>query len=120
MFGFYKTNRGLKVRCQALAMDTLKDMVVLYPSLNRALSSSITNVCHQILNGSAPQRMNKLLLHKAASLYAVLHYTGGKVGAANLWKKSVDETLQCLWTASTGLRTTFPGKALVSDLSTSY
>ncbi|KAG1833458.1 rRNA processing/ribosome biogenesis-domain-containing protein, partial [Suillus variegatus] len=102
--------RAADYELKALAMDTLKDMVVLYPSLNRALSSSITNVCHQILNGSAPQRMNKLLLHKAASLYAVLHYTGGKVGAANLWKKSVDETLQCLWTASTGLRTTFPVK----------
>lgn len=95
---------------KALAMDTLRDMVILYPSLNRASSSSITNVCHQILNGSAPQRTNKLLLHHAADLYAVLHYTGGKVGAANLWKKSVDETLQCLWAASTSLRTTFPVK----------
>ncbi|KAG1906992.1 rRNA processing/ribosome biogenesis-domain-containing protein [Suillus fuscotomentosus] len=104
--------RAADYELKALAMDTLKDMVVLYPSLNRALSSSITNVCHQLLNGSAPQRTNKLLLHKAASLYAVLHYTGGKVGAGNLWKKSVDETLQCLWTASMGLRTTFPGKAL--------
>lgn len=102
--------RAADYELKALAMDTLKDMVVLYPSLNRALSSSITNVCHQILNGSAPQRTNKSLLHKAASLYAVLHYTGGKVGAANLWKKSVDETLQCLWTASMGLRTTFPVK----------
>lgn len=95
---------------KALAMDTLRDMVILYPSLNRASCSSITNMCHQILNGSAPQRTNKLLLHNAAGLYAVLHYTGGKVGAANLWKKSVDETLQCLWAASIGLRTTFPVK----------
>ncbi|KAG2154981.1 rRNA processing/ribosome biogenesis-domain-containing protein [Suillus bovinus] len=95
---------------KALAMDTLKDMVILYPSLNRALSSSITSMCHKILNGSAPQRTNKLLLHNAAGLYAVLHYTGGKVGAANLWKKSVDETIQCLWSASMGLRTTFPAK----------
>lgn len=93
---------------KALALDTLKDMVILYPSLNRASSSSITTMCHQILNGSAPQRTNKLLLHNTARLYAVLHYTGGKVGAANLWKKSVDETLQCLWAASMGLRTTFP------------
>lgn len=95
---------------KALAMDTLRDVVILFPSLNRASSSSITNMCHQILNGSAPQRTNKLLLHNAAGLYAVLHYTGGKVGAANLWKKSVDETLQCLWAASMGLRTTFPVK----------
>ncbi|KAG1892257.1 rRNA processing/ribosome biogenesis-domain-containing protein [Suillus subluteus] len=86
---------------KALAMDTLRDMVILYPSLNRASCSSITNMCHQILNGSAPQRTNKLLLHNAAGLYAVLHYTGGK---------SVDETLQCLWAASMGLRTTFTGK----------
>ncbi|KAG0709826.1 rRNA processing/ribosome biogenesis-domain-containing protein [Suillus ampliporus] len=93
---------------KALVMDTLKDMVILYPSLNRALSPSITDMCHRILNGSAPQRTNKLLLHSAASLYAVLHYTGGKVGAVNLWKKSVDETLQCLWASLMGLRTTFP------------
>jgi hypothetical protein len=101
----------LKTRCQALAIDTLKDMVLLYPSLLRALSSSITDMCHRILNGSAPQRTNTLLLHSAASLYAALHYTGGKVGAANLWKKSVDETLQCLWAALMGLRTTFPGRS---------
>ncbi|KAG1755494.1 rRNA processing/ribosome biogenesis-domain-containing protein [Suillus lakei] len=102
--------RATDYELKALAMDTLKDMVILYPSLNRASSSSITNMCHQILNGSTPQRTNKALLHNAASLYAVLHYTGGKVGAANLWKKSVDETLQCLWAASMGLRTTFPVK----------
>jgi hypothetical protein len=111
----YETNRSLKTNCQALVMGTLRDMVILYPSLNRASSSSITNMCHQILNGSAPQRTNKLLLHNTAGLYAVLHYTGGKVGAANLWKKSVDETLQCLWAASMGLRTTFPGKVLLSN-----
>jgi hypothetical protein len=111
----YKSNRSLKARCQALAMDTLRDMVILYPSLNRVSSSSITSICHQILNGSAPQRTNKSLLHNAASLYAVLHHTGGKVGAANLWKKSVEETLQCLWAASMGLRTTFPGKVTVSN-----
>ncbi|OAX43989.1 hypothetical protein K503DRAFT_730190 [Rhizopogon vinicolor AM-OR11-026] len=93
---------------KTLAMDTLKDMVILYPSLHRALSISITDMCHRILNGSAPQRTNKRLLHSAANLYAALHYTGGKVGAANLWKKSVDETLQCLWAALMGLRTTFP------------
>ncbi|KIK44256.1 hypothetical protein CY34DRAFT_802866 [Suillus luteus UH-Slu-Lm8-n1] len=93
---------------KALALGALKDMVILYPSLNRASSSSITAMCHQILNGSAPQRTNNLLLHNTARLYAVLHYTGGKVGAANLWKKSVDETLQCLWAALMGLRTTFP------------
>lgn len=104
----YIVEKAADYELKALAMDTLKDMVVLYPSLNRASSSSITKMCHQILNGSAPQRTNKLLLHNAANVYAVLHYTGGKVGAANLWKKSVDETLQCLWAASIGLRSTFP------------
>lgn len=94
-------------------MDTLKDMVVLYPSLHRALSSSITDMCHRILNGSALQRTNKLLLHSAANLYAALHYTGGKVGAANLWRKSVDETIQCLWAALMGLRTTSPGRSQI-------
>lgn len=120
MIDVHISNRSLKARCQALALDTLKDMVILYPSLNRASSSSITTMCHQILNGSAPQRTNNLLLQNTARLYAVLHYTGGKVGAANLWKKSVDETLQCLWAALMGLRTTFPGKAVVPDLSTCY
>ena len=100
-------------------MDTLKDMIVLYPSLHRALSSSMTDMCHRILNGSTPQPTNKILLHSAANLYATLHYTGGKVGAANLWRKSVDETLQCLWAALMGLRTTFPSKSNVFNVSIS-
>jgi len=44
----------------------------------------------------------------ASKLYSVLHYTGGKVGAANMWRKAVDDTLFEAWNAFHGLRTTFP------------
>lgn len=47
------------------------------------------------------------LLESASRLYGVLHHTGGKVGAANNWRKSLDDTLAFGWGAFLGLRTTF-------------
>ena len=52
--------------------------------------------------------MSPYMLKEASDLYSVLHYTGGKVGAANHWRKSVDDTLAFAWGALQNLRTTFP------------
>ncbi|KAH7930701.1 hypothetical protein BV22DRAFT_1000146 [Leucogyrophana mollusca] len=93
---------------KVLSIRTLATLVPLYPTLHRALAAALTALCLQILNGSAPSATDEELLESASRLYAVLHFTGGKVGAANLWKKSVDETLQFSWTAFLALRTTFP------------
>ena len=47
------------------------------------------------------------LLKTASRLYSVLHFTGGKVGAANLWRKSLDETLAFTRSALLNIRSTF-------------
>ncbi|KAF7798339.1 hypothetical protein EIP86_009560 [Pleurotus ostreatoroseus] len=61
----------------------------------------------RFLNGSAPKPVPEPLLQSASNLYATLHHTGGKVGAANQWRKSVDDTLSFGWGALLKLRTTF-------------
>jgi hypothetical protein len=44
-------------------------------------------------------------------LYSVLAVTGGKVGAAGLWRKSVDEILSIGLASLHAIRTTFPNDA---------
>ncbi|KAJ7904735.1 hypothetical protein B0H14DRAFT_3421490 [Mycena olivaceomarginata] len=46
----------------------------------------------------------------------VLHFTGGKVGAANLWRKSVDDTLAFGWTSFLSVRSTFLVEGRVPQL----
>ncbi|KAF5387632.1 hypothetical protein D9615_000575 [Tricholomella constricta] len=96
---------------RVLILETLTRLVPLYPTLHRASHSALSALSLRFLNGSAPQPTNNSLLEAASGLYSVLHYTGGKVGAANLWRKSVDETLAFAWTAFSALRTTFPFEA---------
>lgn len=62
----------------------------------------------KLLNGSTPLPTDTLLLQSASGLYSVLHHTGGKVGAVNLWRKSLDDTLAFSRSAFECLRTTFP------------
>ncbi|KAH7911569.1 rRNA processing/ribosome biogenesis-domain-containing protein [Hygrophoropsis aurantiaca] len=93
---------------KVLSIRTLTTLVPLFPTSHRSLTSALSSICLRILNGSAPPGTYDELLKSASKLYSVLHLTGGKVGAANLWRKSVDETLQFSWTAFLALRTTFP------------
>lgn len=88
-------------------METLAHLVPLYPTLHRAMLQSMSSVSLRYLNGSTPKPMSPSLLQAASSLYAVLHHTGGKVGAINQWRKSLDDTLAFAWGAFLGLRTTF-------------
>ena len=89
-------------------LETLAHLVPLYPTLHRAQASTLSSAALRYLNGSAPRPTPRPLLEAASGLYAVLHHTGGKVGAATHWRKSVDETIAFAWGALHNLRTTFP------------
>jgi hypothetical protein len=89
-------------------MKSLARLVPLYPTLNRASYPALSSLSLRFLNGSAPNPTSEALLEAASRLYTVLPFTGGKVGAANLWRKAVDETLAFGWSAFLALRTTFP------------
>ncbi|KAG6833947.1 hypothetical protein H0H87_007958 [Tephrocybe sp. NHM501043] len=91
-----------------LILETLARLVPVYPTLYRASHTALSALSLRFLDGSAPNPTRNSLLNAASSLYSVLHFTGGKVGAANLWRKSVDETLAFGWNAFLALRTTFP------------
>ncbi|KAI0939408.1 hypothetical protein AcW1_004463 [Taiwanofungus camphoratus] len=91
-----------------LAITTLSHLVPLYPTLHRALHGSLSSCTLKFLNGSAPNPTSKNLLAAASQLYSIMPVTGGKVGASNLWRQSLDETLSFLWGAFLSLRTTFP------------
>lgn len=80
----------------------------LYPTLNRASHPALSALSLRFLNGSVPNPTSKNLLEAASQLYCVLPFTGGKVAAANLWRKAVDDTLTFGWGAFFALRTTFP------------
>ncbi|TFK43691.1 rRNA processing/ribosome biogenesis-domain-containing protein [Crucibulum laeve] len=96
----------LKVAC----LETLTKLIPLYPTTNRSSHSALSALCLRFLNGSAPAPTDGRLLKAASSLYATLHLTGGKVGAANIWRKSLDETLSFAWGAFLSVRTTFPSE----------
>ena len=56
--------------------------------------------------------MDGPVVQATSRLYAVLSVTGGKVGAASLWRKSVDEILSIGWASFHALRTTFPNDGM--------
>lgn len=93
---------------KALCLNTLTHLIPLYPTLHRAQHAAMHALTLKLLNGSTPLPTDTLLLQSASGLYSVLHHTGGKVGAVNLWRKSVDDTLAFSRTALECLRTTFP------------
>ena len=89
-------------------METLTRLIPLYPTTHRATSTTLSAFILRYLNGSPTGFTNAAILSAASQLYAVLPLTGGKVGATNLWRKSLDETLAFGWEAFHCLRTTFP------------
>ncbi|KAA1466753.1 hypothetical protein DENSPDRAFT_812014 [Dentipellis sp. KUC8613] len=91
-----------------LAIDVLSQLVPLYPTLLRPIHASLSSFCLRQLNGSAAPPTDPATLASASRLYAALPVTGGKVGAANLWRSAVDDTLGFAWDAFVGVRTTFP------------
>ncbi|KAF5358971.1 hypothetical protein D9758_004780 [Tetrapyrgos nigripes] len=93
---------------QILILDTLSHIVPIYPNVHRASSPALTSIITRIFMESSPSLHSQSLVKYASKLYSILHHTGGKVGAANLWRKSVDETLAAAWDAFRGLRTMYP------------
>ncbi|KAJ6515674.1 rRNA processing/ribosome biogenesis-domain-containing protein [Mycena sanguinolenta] len=92
---------------KVLVLSTLALIIPLYPTLHRSSHAALSTLSLSFLNGN-PFKLPSLLLTRTASrLYVVLHFTGGKVGAANLWRKSVDDTLAFGWTSFLSVRSTF-------------
>ncbi|TFK55557.1 hypothetical protein OE88DRAFT_1672300 [Heliocybe sulcata] len=95
-----------------LALNTLTMLVPLHPTLHKALHGSLSALALRYLNGSAPTPLSSDLVKAASRLYAVLHYTGGRVGAAGQWRKSLDDTLTFTWNAFHSLRLTYEAGGL--------
>ncbi|OJT12538.1 hypothetical protein TRAPUB_10939 [Trametes pubescens] len=94
-----------------LVLDTLAHITSLYPSLCRPLQTALSNVALSHLNGSAPNPTPVAMVEASSRLYSALPLTGGKVGAAALWRKSLDDTVAFAWGAFLQLRTTYPNQA---------
>ncbi|KAL6305864.1 hypothetical protein BKA93DRAFT_824657 [Sparassis latifolia] len=103
-----------ELELKLLAISTLAHLIPLYPTLHRALQNSLNTLALRYLNGSAPKPTPGPLLEVASRLYSVLPTTGGKVGASNIWRKSIDDTLVFAWTALTSIRTTYPSTGCMS------
>jgi pre-rRNA-processing protein RIX1 len=94
-------------------MITLTGLVPLYPTLHRQLHTSLFNLSLRILSGSYTSPTLPETISDACGLHAVLHFTGGKVGAAPLWRKSLDIALANAWSSFSALRTTFLQRMLL-------
>ena len=92
----------LKVLC----LDTLAIMISSYPSSHRQMSSNISSVTLNFLNGTHTLTP-AAIVSSASRLHAGLHVTAGKVGAAALWRKSLDETVAFCSSSLVGLRLTY-------------
>ncbi|KAG5650307.1 hypothetical protein H0H81_012674 [Sphagnurus paluster] len=101
---------------RVLVLETLARLVPLYPTLHRSLYAALSTLSLRFLSGSSPAPTSAALLQAASHLYTSLHCTGGKVGAANLWRKSTEETVAFGWNAFLALRSTFETESLLSML----
>ena len=105
---------------QTLCLQTLSQLVPLYPTLLRPSSATLNKLALNLLSGQYPSPTPPKILEAASSLYCCLHLTGGKVGAATAWRKTLDDTLAFGWSAFHGLRSTFtPGNCPQSIFGTS-
>ncbi|KAF9057988.1 rRNA processing/ribosome biogenesis-domain-containing protein [Panaeolus papilionaceus] len=99
-----RSEQELKILC----IQTLTRFIQVYPAAHRASSPTLNAFALRYLGGSSPSPTPTAILHAAASLYAALHLTGGKVGGAGLWRKALDDTLAFSWAALLAVRSTFP------------
>jgi len=100
------TELGIKM----VSLDTLIELVPIYPSLHRAQNNSLSAICLRIIDTSSLGACNKVIIAHGARLLSVLHFTGGKVGAASLWRKALEDMIGSTWTAFAALRTSFLGQ----------
>jgi hypothetical protein len=91
---------------QVLYLNILTRLVPLYPTLHRASNASLTALCMRLLEESASGKSYGTIAEAAANLYAVLPCTGGKAGAASLWRSALEENMTFTMNAMGSLRTT--------------
>ncbi|KAI5893914.1 uncharacterized protein SCHCODRAFT_02539725 [Schizophyllum commune H4-8] len=104
------------VELKTLCLQTLSRLIPLYPTLLRPSSGALNKLTLNLLSGQYPSPTPPRILEAASGLYCCLHLTGGKVGAATAWRKTLDDTLAFGWSAFHGLRSTFtPGAAQPAD-----
>ncbi|KAL1708625.1 rRNA processing/ribosome biogenesis-domain-containing protein [Schizophyllum commune] len=104
------------VELKTLCLQTLSQLVPLYPTLLRPSSATLNKLALNLLSGQYPSPTPPKILEAASSLYCCIHLTGGKVGAATAWRRTLDDTLAFGWSAFHGLRSTFtPGAAQPAD-----
>ncbi|KAF7352611.1 Pre-rRNA-processing protein rix1 [Mycena venus] len=108
--------KHVDIELKTLILSTLALIIPLYPTLHKTLHSALSALCLGFLNGNPFKPSNGPLATTASRLYAVLHFTGGKVGAANLWRKSIDDTLAFGWTSFLSVRSTFLVEGRVPQL----
>lgn len=89
---------------QVLCLETLTQLVLLFPSSHKQHHASLSALSLKHLNGSSPAPSPGKLTSAASKLYSILPCTGGKVGASGLWRKSVDETLEFTQSALSWLK----------------
>ncbi|KAL4265026.1 Pre-rRNA-processing protein RIX1 [Pleurotus pulmonarius] len=89
-----------------LCFDTLTNLTLQYPNLNRPSHAAMSSLTLKFLSGSFPAPIDQELMVASSRLFSVLHHTGGKVASATLWRSAVDSTLSFSWSSFTALRTT--------------
>lgn len=112
-FRLFDLHNLVKILC----METITCLVTIYPTTHRTCSNALTTFSLGYLNGTPSGRTNQDLMNAASQLFAALPMIGGKVGAVNLWRKSLDETLAFGWEAFLSLRTTSPTEGTPSTVS---
>ncbi|KIY49408.1 hypothetical protein FISHEDRAFT_65399 [Fistulina hepatica ATCC 64428] len=87
-----------EIEVKLLCLKALTELIRHHPSLVRPSATALNTSLLKILNGAVTQT-SESLIGVASRLYSYLHLAGGKVGAANLWAKSMSETLAFAWNA---------------------
>jgi hypothetical protein len=102
------------MRVQTLLAQLLVRIIPLYPTLIRANHAHLSEFCTSVLWGTSTTA-SAPFVKAVSSLYAVLHFTGGKAGASSLWRKSFDELLTFASGSLHAMRThTVNGKSSLS------
>ncbi|EJD53473.1 hypothetical protein AURDEDRAFT_79907, partial [Auricularia subglabra TFB-10046 SS5] len=76
-----------------IVLATLARLIAAFPTLLRPLHAQASSLSLRFLQGRYPCPQPSSLVASAAQLNSVLHLTGGKVGGATLWKKSLDDAI---------------------------
>ncbi|KDQ29473.1 hypothetical protein PLEOSDRAFT_1076209 [Pleurotus ostreatus PC15] len=99
--------KSASLELKRLCFDTLTNLTLRYPNLNRPSHAAMSTLTLKFLSGSFPVPVDQELMTASSRLFSVLHHTGGKVASATLWRSAIDSTLSFSWSSFSALRTTF-------------